>query len=149
MSKRYSPERKTEALGIAAVRGVTEAERQTGIPKETIHYWTKTPEFARLRTTAREAMADQFWVALQVALSAVTSDLRNPDVPLRDKQQALATLYDRHALLTGGATARSENRDITGTISDAELAAAIREAESVLGAGGERATPTTEGTPEG
>ena len=134
-------------MGTALAVGVTEAERQLGIPKETIHYWTQRPEFAHLRTTAREQVVEQFWIGLQVGLEAVVSGLRDPDTPLRDKQQAVAMLYDRHALMTGGATARSESRDITGTISDAELAAALREAESI--ATGDRSPTPAEGTPEG
>ncbi len=129
MSRRsYTAGQKANALGIAAANGVTAAERSTGIPKETIQYWTTKPEFAQLRTTAREMVIDQFWVAVQVGLEQVIEGLKG-DAPLKEKSVALATVYDRHALLTGGATARSESRDITGTISDAELLAAILSAD--------------------
>jgi hypothetical protein len=133
--RRYSKTQKAEAVGLALVHGVTETERRIGIPKETIQYWTERPEFAHLRTTARDAVADQFWVAIQVGLRAVVSGLDDPDVPLRDKQQALATLYDRHALLTGMATSRTESRDLTGTLSDADIIDALREAERAATAG--------------
>jgi hypothetical protein len=139
--RRYSKAEKARAVGLAVVHGVTETERRTGIPKETIHYWTQTPEFAQLRTTARDAVADQFWVAIQVGVDAVVAGLKDPDVPLRDKQQSLATLYDRHALMTGAATSRTESRDITGTISDLELVEAIRTADS-LATAGRAAAPT-------
>lgn len=132
-------------MGIAAARGVTEAERQTGIPKQTIHEWTKSPEFGRLRTSAREDVIDQFWVALQLALEAVRDGLRDPETPLRDKQQALATLYDRHALMTGEATARSESRDITGTLSDVQLADTIRVIDGGRGGTQEEASRETAG----
>ena len=145
--RRYTKSQKAEAVGLAMVHGVTETERRIGIPKETIQYWTERPEFAQLRTTARDAVADQFWVAIQIGLRAVIGGLDNPDVPLRDKQQALATLYDRHALLTGAATSRTESRDLTGTISDLDLVEAIRAADALAVAGG--STPPTPVEAEG
>ena len=144
----YTPEQKAKAVGLAVVHGVTETERRTGIPKETVQYWTQRPEFAQLRTTAREVVADQFWAAIQLGLRAVVDGLDNPDVPLRDKQQALATLYDRHALMTGAATSRTESRDLSGTFSDADLADTVRSyAERVASAIG--TAPATAGAPEG
>lgn len=145
----YTKKQKAEAVGVAIATGVTEAERQTGIPKQTIDYWTKSPEFGHLRTSAREEVADQFWVGIQVGLDAVVAGLKDPDVPLRDKQAALATLYDRHALLTGGATTRSESRDISDTLSDPDLIAAVREAERLTATGQERTPAPAEGTTEG
>jgi hypothetical protein len=118
----------------------------TGIPKTTIQYWVDSPEFDHLRTTARETVVETFWAAVQVGLDEVVKGFRS-EAPLKDKAVALATVYDRHALLTGGATARSESRDITGSLSDSELIAAVREAERITSAGG--ATEAPEGAPEG
>jgi hypothetical protein len=145
--RRYTKTEKAQAVGLALVHGVTETERQTGIPKNTVQYWTERPEFVQLRTTARDVVADQFWMAIQVGLRAVVQGLDDPAVPLRDKQQALATLYDRHALMTGAATSRTESRDITGTISDLELAEAIRTADALTSAG--RAAPAPAGEAAG
>jgi hypothetical protein len=145
--RRYSKTQKAAAVGLALVHGVTETERRTGIPKQTIQVWTERPEYGQLRTTARDAVADQFWAAIQIGLRAVVGGLDDPDVPLRDKQQALATLYDRHALLTGAATSRTESRDLTGTISDLELVEAIRTADALTTAG--RGTAPTPGEAEG
>ena len=146
--RKYTSRQRAKATGIAAAEGVTAAERATGIPKETIQYWTKKPEFAHLRTTAREMVVDQFWVGVQVGLEQVIEGMKG-DAPLKEKAIALATIYDRHALLTGGATARSESRDISGTITDAEVRDGIRAAEAVLARGATGATEETEGTPEG
>ena len=129
--RRYDADTKATAVGIATVEGVTEAERQTGIPKTTIHYWLDQPEFVHLRTTARDQLAERFWVGIQVGLEEVAKGLRG-DAPLKDKAAALGVLYDRHALLTGGATGRTESRDITGTLTDAEVVHAIRDAEALL-----------------
>lgn len=144
--RRYTPKEKATAAGLAVVRGPTEAERQTGIPRTTIQYWMEQPQFVELRQRAREAVADDMWAAIQLGLRSVAEGFADPDAPLRDKATALGVLYDRHALLTGGATARSENRDITGTLSDAELAAAIAEAERLTGEGRASAEATGEAT---
>jgi len=110
---------KAEVAALASVVGVTEAERQTGIAKETIHYWLKDPEFARLRTTAREQVVEQFWAGIQIGTRAVLEGLES-NAPLRDKALALATLVDRYALLNGEATARTETKALTDDLSDDE-----------------------------
>ena len=129
--RKYSTRTRAKAVGIAVVEGVTAAERQTGIPKNTIQYWTQKPEFVHLRTTAREDVIEQLWIGIQVGIEEVTAGLRGTG-NVHHKAMALQTLAERYALLTGGATARTEARDITGTITDVELAAAITEAESVV-----------------
>ena len=128
--RRYSAKTKAKAVGIALVEGVTEAERQTGIPKETMHYWLRQPQFAHLRTRAREEVAEDFYTGVQIGLEEVSKGLRDPDVPLRDKAQALGIVYDRFALLTGAPTSRNENRDLSDRLDDHEkdaLADAIDE----------------------
>lgn len=131
----YTDEERAPIVGRAAVVGVTKASEESGVPKQTIDYWLNSPRFGPLRTSARESIADGFWIGVQVALQEVVDGLTNPRAPLRDKAQALKVLYDAHALMSGAATSRTEARDITGTISDAELAAAIREAESIATGG--------------
>jgi hypothetical protein len=118
--RRYSKRTKANAAGIAMAEGVTEAERQTGIPKETIHYWLRQPEFAHLRTTARETVAEDFWAGVQIGIDEVTKGLRDPNVPLKDKAIALGTIYDRFALLTGSATSRTEHRELLADFDDHE-----------------------------
>ena len=143
--RKYTEEQRAAAVGLATSVGYSEAGRRTGINKSSIFDWAKRPEFAALRETARERVAEHFWIALQVGLSSVVEGFTS-DAPLRDKAQALGILYDRHALLTGGATARSEQRDITGTLSDSELVAAVREAERITSEG--RAAEEAAGPPE-
>jgi hypothetical protein len=145
--RRYTRTEKAEAVGQAIATSAEVASEQTGIPATTIRYWAKHPDFAELRETTRDQLADELWATIQVGVSEVAKGLRAPDVPLRDKVVALGVLYDKHALLTGAATSRSESRDITGTVSDAELVAAVREAEHLTGAG--RTPAPVEGTPEG
>lgn len=139
--RRYDAKTRAETVGIAIVEGVTAAERQTGIPKQTIDYWVNKPEFGHLRTTAREQLVDQFWVGIQVGLEQVVAGLKS-DAPLKDKAAALGTLYDRHALLTGGATGRTESRDITGTLADSDVIDALRAAQqAATGSGASQEDP--------
>lgn len=138
--RRYTAKQRAKATGIAVVEGVTEAERQTGIPKETIQYWTQKPEFAQLRTTAREVVADEFWVGVQVGIEEVIKGLQG-DAPLKEKAVAFGVVYDRYALLTGGATGRTENRDLND-LPDSAYVEAIHEWKRLTESSGERPEPT-------
>lgn len=133
--RRYTKRQKAEAVAHATMSSTEAAAAGLGIPESTIRYWLDKPEFAELRTKSRDAVADEFWAAIQVGLKEVANGLRDPEAPFRDKAIALGILYDKHALLTGGATGRTESRDLTGTISDGDIIAAVREAEALTGAG--------------
>ena len=111
---------KAAAVGIALAVGVTEAERQTGIPKQSIDYWLNSPAFGHLRTRARAEVATEMWAGVQVGLQAVVEGLRNPEAPLRDKATALGVLYDRYALMVGEATSRTESKALTDDLSPEE-----------------------------
>lgn len=142
--RRYSKAEKADAVGLALGRNTKAASEQLDIPRSTIRGWIESPEFASLRHRARDTVAEEMWAGVQVGMRAVIDGFRDPDAPLRDKAQALGILYDRFALLTGGATTRSENRDITGTLSDADVAALVREAEQITGGGGTAEAPAGE-----
>ena len=133
--RHYSEDEKMAAVGLAVVRGQQGASRATGIPVTTINQWFNHPRYVQLRNESRDAVAERFWVAIQVGLEAVVEGL-DSKAPLRDKSVALGILYDKYALLTGAATARTESRDLTGTLSDAELIAALRSADPSGGDGG-------------
>jgi len=136
--RRYTARTRAKAVGIAVVDGVTAAERQTGIPKETIQYWTQKPEFAHLRTTARETVLEQLWVGLQIGIEVLTAGLKS-NAPLNHKADAVRTLAERYALLNGEATMRSENRELHDR-PDHELLDGVREAERILAAGRDAAS---------
>lgn len=117
--RRYTARQRAKAVGIATVDGVTAAERVTGIPKETVHYWLDKPEFAHLRTTAREAVVQEMWVGIQIGIDELAKGLKG-DAPLHHKADAVRTLVDRYALLNGEATERAETRDISAELNDHE-----------------------------
>lgn len=129
---KYPEDIKATAVARTLVKGSKIASEETGVPRRTIAGWVKSPAFADLRQRARDEIAEEMWVGVQVAVKEVVDGLTNPRTPLRDKAQALGVLYDRYALLMGSATVRTETRDITGTLSDAELDAAIREAQLLV-----------------
>lgn len=128
--RKYSAATRAQAVGIAVVDGVTAAERVTGIPKETIHQWKNRPEYAQLRTTAREVVIEQLWVGIQIGIDALTEGLKS-DAPVNHKAAAFQALAERYALLNGEATTRSENRELHDK-SDDELLAGVREADAII-----------------
>ena len=128
--RRYTTRVRAKAVGIAVVDGVTAAAEKTGIPKQTIDYWLDKPEFGHLRTKTREEVAEQLWSVIQIAIREVAEGIVG-DAPLRDKSVALGILYDKHALMTGGATGRTENRELHD-LPDSVYVDAIRAAEAVL-----------------
>lgn len=144
--RRYSKPDKAKAVGLAMLKGVNAASEELGIPNTTLSYWMRHPEYEDLRTKSRDEVADQMWATIQIGVVEVARGIVG-DAPLRDKVVALGVLYDKHALLTGAATARTESRDITGTLSDAELVAALHEAERLTRA--ERTTDAPAGEAAG
>ncbi len=133
MRRRYTKAQKAEAVAAATISSTEAAAESLGIPRTTIAYWLDQPEFVALRQKTRDQVAEAMWSAIQLGLDEVAKGLRG-EAPLRDKATALGILYDKHALLTGGATGRTESRDITGSLADADIIAAIREAEQATGA---------------
>jgi len=133
--RRYTARTRAKAVGIAVVDGVTQAERVTGIPKQTIDYWLDKPEFGHLRTTAREKVIEQFWVGIQVGVEQVIAGLKG-DAMLHHKADALRTLTEKFALLNGEATDRMESRDLTDIFDDHETRAIVDAAREYVGRAG-------------
>lgn len=143
--RRYTKRQKAETVAQALMTNTDAAAEKTGIPRSTIVYWLAQPEFDELRRKTREDVADRMWAVVQLGVEEVAKGLTG-DAPLRDKAVALGVIYDKHALLTGGATARSETRGLSG-ISDADIIDGVRTAEHLLAAG--RAAREAEAPPEG
>ena len=119
-----TPSEKAKVVALAVAKGDnTAASRATGVPESTIRLWRSKPEFAYLVERGREEVAADFWTIIQVALGEVLAGMRSPDASLRDKTVALGILFDKHALLTGAATARTETRDLSADLDDHERTA--------------------------
>lgn len=129
--RHYSARTKARAVGIALVEGVTETERQTGIPKVTVWQWMQDPAYEQLRTRVREDVMAEWWSGIQLGARHLVAGMENPDVPLRDKSQAFLALAQNYQLMSGAATSRTETKEITDGLTDDEkdqLRLAIRAA---------------------
>lgn len=129
--RRYTKAQKASAIVAAEASSVLAAAEATGVPQSTLRYWMDDPKFAYLRDNAREAMAEEAQVVARLAWQKLGQAIANDELEPRDLVMAAGMATDKSQLLNGGATARSESRDITGTITDADLIAAIIEAESL------------------
>ena len=145
--RRYTRSEKVAAIVAAEASTVLAAAEQTGVPRRTLRDWLTTPEYAIYRQNAREAMAEEAQFVARLAWQALGEAIQAGKLDGRDLVMAAGMATDKAQLLSGGATARTEARDITGTLSDAELIAAVREAE--LLATGTRAAEASPGAPEG
>ena len=146
--RRYTKAQKAEVVGIAVMSGQRSASEATGIPLSTVHAWMEHPDYAQLRTKTREDVAEQFWAAIQISLKAVVDGIA--DGKLSEKAIALGVLYDKYALMTGGATGRMENRELND-LPDSAYVEALHEWQRLTRPGGERpeSAPAEEPAGEG
>jgi len=147
--RRYTKRQKLTAVIAADMTSVEAAAEVSGIPRSTLTYWMDDPDLAELRHNARERMAEETLIVARLAWQKLSERIKAGDIETRDLVLATGMATDKAQLLNGGATARSENRDITGSITDVELSAAIREAEALVTAGPGGTSSETEGTPAG
>ncbi len=118
--RRYTKKQKAVVVGIAVASGQTAAAEATGVPLTTLNRWFHQPEFVEMRTTAREDVASQMWIGVQVGVQEMVNALKSPDVSLREKTDATSMLSEKYLLLTGQATSRTETRELTDTLDDHE-----------------------------
>lgn len=133
--RRYTKRTKLATVMAAEMTSLTEASETTGIPKSTVKYWMDDPELAQVRTRTREDLADEIKMVAHLAWQRVTNALRSGEMEPRDAIFAAEKATSLQLLLTGGATARTELRDISGTLSDLDIADTIRAAEDYARAG--------------
>lgn len=110
--RRYTKRQKAEAVGLAVVEGQTAASEKTGIPLTTINAWWHKPEFVELRTKSDPDVAADMWAVVQLGVRRI-AELIPQTEDIAKVAIATGTLYDKHALLTGDVTTRSEHRDIS------------------------------------
>ena len=132
----YTKRQKLAAVLAAEMGGVVQAEKQTGISESTIRYWMDQPEFAEVRAKTREDLADEIKVVAHLAWQQIASALRAGTMEPRDAIFAAEKATSLQLLMSGDATSRTETRDITGTLSDLDVIAAVREADALTSAGG-------------
>lgn len=145
----YTKRQKLAAVMAAEMGGVVQAERQTGISESTIRYWMDRPEFADIRAKTREDLADEIKVVSHLAWSRIAESLRDGTMEPRDAIFAAEKATSLQLLMTGGATSRTETRDISGSLTDSDVRDAIAAAEDYARAGAGGAALPAEDAPEG
>lgn len=133
--RRYTKRQKLATTMAAELTSLTAAAETSGIPKSTIRYWMDDPELADIRTKTREDLADEIGTVAHLAWANVASALRNGTMEPRDAIFAAEKATSLQILMAGGATSRTELRDISGTLSDLDIADTIRAAEDYARAG--------------
>lgn len=123
MKARHSDHKKAEVLALVNVVGQREAARQTGVPLGTIATWVRraglrSPETNALPIVPPAAqtswadrstrLVDQLGLAAELAVARlielIAADRVNPDTLVK----SIAALIANAQLLSGGATARTE-----------------------------------------
>ena len=120
--RRYSRKTKLSAVMAADMVGVVAASEQAGVPESTIRYWAHKPEFAEYRAKAREDMAEEVGIVAHLAWQRVAEALRAGTLEPRDALFAADKATTLYQLVTGEATQRTEQRDITETLKPEEAA---------------------------
>ena len=111
---------KLAAVMAADLVGVTEAERQTGIPESTIRYWMDRPEFAEFRAKAREELGEAVRTVAALAWQRVAEGLLAGTFEPRDILFAADKATSMMQLLSGNPTERVES--VTAGMDDHERA---------------------------
>ena len=145
MARHYTKRKKITTVIAAELSSNLAAQRATGIPESTIRRWRDDPELAKYIDKTRDELAEGTQMLAHRAIERISKTL--DDFEPRDLVTLFGVMVDKAQLLSGGATSRLESRDLTGTFSDGDLAAAILEAESLTAPG--RSPSPGEDAPEG
>lgn len=143
--RRYTKKAKIGAVVAAELTSNLAAAEATGIPESNIRRWRDDPEMAKYCDKTRDDLVEGAGMMTHRVLERISQRL--DEFEPRDLTVLFGVMVDKAQLLSGGATGRIEARDISGTISDLDVIAAIREADAITSAAG--AHPEDPGTPEG
>lgn len=112
-TRAHTEAEKARAVGLALVNGTQAAAETSGVSRRTIQRWVDDPAMAQLVAENSEAVKGHLWAGMQVALDSVIEGLKQPEAPLQARVIAFGVLYDKHALMSGEATSRSESKNIS------------------------------------
>ena len=146
--RRYDKRTKLAAVVAAEMTSLTEASETTGIPKSTVKYWMDDPAFAQVRTKTREDLADEIKVVAHLAWRRIAEALRTGEMEPRDATFAAEKATSLQILMTGGATARTESRELND-LPDSAYVDALREWKRISRDSGENPDPTPAEEPAG
>jgi hypothetical protein len=111
--KRMPNKVRAEAVALALVKGVPDAAKQVGVSQRNIRRWKLDPELSDLVLSAHEELLNTMKAAIWVGMEQIDKGLQSPDEPLKDKASTVFGLIDRHQLLSGAATSRTETVSLT------------------------------------
>ena len=146
-NRRYTKRAKIAAVVAAELSSNLAVQDATGISEANIRRWRDDPELAKYIDKTREELADGTQMLAHRALERISATLDAFEP--RDLVTLFGVMVDKAQLLSGGATARTESRDITGTLSDADVRDAIQAADDLIGAGAGRTPQEAEDPPAG
>lgn len=109
-------------VAMAEVRGIPATSEASGIPERTIRLWMDRPEYADMRAKTRDELSDGFRALAHLAMTRLMEAIETGNVEPRDLSVALGIAVDKHLLMSGAATARTESRSLDG-LNDHESAA--------------------------
>ena len=118
--RRYSRKTKVSAVIAAEMSSVLATAEATGIPLTTIEYWVDQPQFGILRQKTREDLAEGSILLAKLAQTELQRKVQSGEVEPRDLAVIYGIAIDKGQLLTGEATQRTENRDLTAGLTDHE-----------------------------
>lgn len=147
MARHYTKRERITTVIAAELSSNLAAERATGIPESSIRRWRDDPELAKYIDKTRDELAEGTQLLAHRALEQISATLSKFEP--RDLVMLFGVMVDKTQLLSGGATARTESRDLTGTLADSDVRDIIREAEDLLAASDGRTPAPTEGASEG
>ena len=146
-NRRYTKRTRVTTVIAAELSSNVAVSDATGIPESTIRLWRNDPELAKYCDKARDELGEGATMLAHRALELISARL--PDFEPRDLTILFGVLVDKAQLLSGGATSRLESRDISGTLSDADVILALAAAEDYARTGHSGTPEATTGAPEG
>jgi hypothetical protein len=116
---------KDQLLAVVAseVIGVSETHREMNIPVKTIERWRLDPKLIPYLEVTRERILEDVQAAAGLAWAQTLQRLASPKVKMTNRDLlAIATeATDKMQLLSGGATSRTETRELTDGFDEDEV----------------------------
>src|SRR5574343_1792536 len=114
---------KARALGIAAVSGTAAAAADVNVTPRTVRRWIAAADMSAMSAKKPDEVRTEFWAGVQFGFDRLMAAMALSD-DVSKLAVAFGIVYDKWALMSGQATARTEHRDLTDDDDDAIRAAA-------------------------
>src|SRR5574343_173066 len=114
---------KARALGIAAVSGTAAAAADVNVTPRTVRRWIAAADMSAMSAKKPDEVRTEFCAGVQFGFDRLMAAMALSD-DVSKLAVAFGIVYDKWALMSGQATARTEHRDLTDDDDDAIRAAA-------------------------